>query len=337
MSMTKTNPASRSGLLAALLGGFRAGLRHWRVIVLGWLAGLLPATLAALPVFALFNRALGEHPDASGIVRGNDIAPLADAVMTLPDGGLSAALEQLGDGLTAAVFLTLLLAPWLAGMLVASLREGRALRFGELWAGGWREYGRQFRLLLVSLIPWIGVGLVVAIASFWARHGDDTRILQSVGEQRQQIVMGLMLAAGFLAWTSIEAARAAFAADTTLRSAFHAWLRGLRLMVRRPIAVLLVMLITAGLGLVVAMMLQRPGIDPQAATGLVLGLAQLAVVALWWTRIARLTALAALVPSPAPPAVPMAVRTDAADIDTASRATMLAGAFPVPPSPSPSV
>ena len=53
--------------------------------------------------------------------------------------------------------------------LVASLREGRALGFGELWAGGWREYGRQFRLLLVSLIPWIVVGIVAALASAWAR------------------------------------------------------------------------------------------------------------------------------------------------------------------------
>lgn len=336
MTMTKTTSPSRIGLLRALLGGFRAGPRHWRLIVLAWLAGLLPAALAALPVFAMFNRALGEHPDAAGIVRGGDIAPLADAVMTLPGGGLSAALEQLGDGLTAAVFLTLLLAPWLAGMLVASLRAGRVLRFGELWAGGWREYGRQFRLLLVSLIPWAGVAIIASAAGYWAHHGEETRVLQSVGEQRQQIAMGVMLAAGFLAWTSIEAARAAFAADGALRSAFHAWLRGLRLMVRRPIAVLLVMLITAGLGLVVAMMLQRPGIDPRAATGLVLGLAQLAVVALWWTRIARLTALAALSPSPAPPAVPMAVRTDAADIDPASRATTLAEAFPAPPSPSPS-
>ena len=300
MSMTKTNPASRIGLLAALVGGFRAGLRHWRVIVLGWLAGLLPATLAALPVFALFNRALGEHPDASGIVRGSDIAPLADALMTLPDGGLTAALAPLSEGISSAVIVSLLLAPWLAGMLVASLREGRVLRFGELWAGGWREYGRQFRLLLVSLIPWIGVGLVAAIASFWARHGDDTRILQSVGEQRQQIAMWVMLAAGFLTWTSIESARAAFAADTTLRSAFHAWLRGLKLMARRPLAVLLVMLVTTALGLAVAMALQRPAINPQIATGLVLGLAQLAVVVLWWTRIARLHALAAISPAPTP-------------------------------------
>ena len=41
MSMTNTNPASRTGLLAALPGGFRAGLRHWRVIV----GGLSPMSL----------------------------------------------------------------------------------------------------------------------------------------------------------------------------------------------------------------------------------------------------------------------------------------------------
>lgn len=335
--MKKTTSPSRAGLWRALLDGFRAGPRHWRLIVLAWLAGVLPAALAMLPVFSMFNRALGEHPDAATLVRGGDIAPLADAVMTLPDGGLSAALEQLGDGLTAAVFLTLLLAPWLAGMLVASLREGRALRFGELWAGGWREYGRQFRLLLVSLIPWMGVAMLAGAAGYWARQGEETRILQSVGEQRQQIAMWVMLAAGFLAWTSIEAARAAFAADAGLRSAFHAWLRGLRLMLRRPIGVLLVMLLTAGLGLVMAMMLQRPGIDPQASTALVLVLAQLAVVALWWTRMARLTALAAISPSHAPPAIPVAAGADATDIDTPSRATTLAEAFPAPSSPSPSV
>lgn len=257
--MTNTTSArtQRNGVLSALGNGVIGGLRHWRLILLAWLAGLATAALAAMPVVMLFNQALGHYPDAARVVAGQDAATIIESVMTLPDGGAMRGIANIAEGMATALFLAALLIPWLTGMLVASLREGRALGFGELWAGGWREYGRQLRLLLVSLIPWIVVGIVAALASAWARQGADTRILQSVGDQRQTVMLWIVGIASLLAWISIECARAAFAADPALRSAFRAWLRGLGLMAKRPLAVLLVVLATVAIGGGVAMLMHK--------------------------------------------------------------------------------
>ena len=224
--------------------------------------------------------------------------------MTMGDGANSQGIAAIGLGLGTTLLIASLLTPWLTGMLVASLREGRALKFGELWLGGWREYGRQFRLLLVALIPWAVVGLIAVLANFWARHGNDTRILESIGEQRNTLVMWVIGIAWLLAWSSIESARAAFAADLGLRSAFRAWLRGLKLMLRRPLSVLLVIIATVVIGGGLAMLLQQPAMRSVSASGgLIWFLAQLAVLVIWWTRIARLSALTAISPVPTPPAL----------------------------------
>lgn len=293
-----------SALLAGLIGSFR----HWRLMLIAWLAGLLAATFVARPVFGLFNAALGHHPDAGHVVASQDIAPIVDSVMTLGDGAGSHGMMAIGQGLMTAVVIAVLLTPWLTGMVIASLREGRALGFGELWAGGWREYGRQFRLLLVALIPWAVVGVIALAGGFWARHGSDTQILETIAERRISILLWVVAVASFLAYTTIEAGRAAFAADNSLRSAMRAWLRGLKLILRRPFRVLLMVLVTMAIGIGVAWLLQQPALRSTTASGgMVWVLAQLAVIVIWWTRIARLSALTTISPAPvvvdvAPPA-----------------------------------
>ena len=299
MTNTTSVRKQRNGVLSALGNGVIGGLRHWRLILLAWLAGLATAALAAMPVVMLFNQALGHYPDAARVVAGQDAATIIESVMTLPDGGAMRGIANIAEGMATALLLAALLIPWLTGMLVASLREGRALGFGELWAGGWREYGRQLRLLLVSLIPWIVVGIVAALASAWARQGADTRILQSVGDQRQTVMLWIVGIASLLAWISIECARAAFAADPALRSAFRAWLRGLGLMVKRPFAVVLVVLATLVVGGGLAMLMQKSAMQPSASNFTAVLLAQLGVFVLWWMRIARLSALASISPGPA--------------------------------------
>ena len=302
--MKMTTTTSRTNVFPALFAGLVGGFRHWRLMLIAWLAGLIAATFMARPVFALFNSALGHNPAAERIVATQDMAPIVDSVMTLGDGGGGHGMIAIGQGLMSALIIAALLTPWLTGMLVASLREGRALGFGELWLGGWREYGRQFRLLLVALIPWAVVGGIAMLAGFWARHGDDTAILESVGQKRTEIAMWVVGIAWLLVWSSIESARAAFAADPALRSAFRAWLRGLKLMLRRPLSVLLVVLVTVAVGGGLTMLLQQPAMrSVNASGGVIWLLAQLAVLVLWWTRIARLSALTAISPLPAPPTV----------------------------------
>jgi hypothetical protein len=84
-----------------------------------------------------------------------------------------------------------------------------------------------------------------------------------------------------------------------LRSAFRAWLRGLGLMVKRPFAVVLVVLATLVVGGGLAMLMQKSAMQPSASSFTAVLLAQLGVFVLWWMRIARLSALALISPGPA--------------------------------------
>ena len=298
--MADTASRKRPGALLAIVTGARDGFRHWRLLLIGWLVGLLPAAFASLPVIGLAGRLFGRHPDASRIVGGEDLAPLVDALMGLGDGDVTEAMASIVRNMGLAILVAGLLAPWLTGMLVASLRERRALGFGELWAAGWSEYGRQFRLLLVALIPAAVVAVIASFAGMWARHGSETQILESVAARRLDIAMLTVAVAGFVGWLGIECARAVFAADPALRSAFRAWLRGLHLLLKRPFAVLLAALLFLAVGFFSAMLLQRPALAPSTPGILVLACAQLAVLVLWWTRVARLSALAILIPDPSP-------------------------------------
>ena len=80
--------------------------------------------------------------------------------------------------------------------------------------------------------------------------------------------------------------------DGRLRSALKAWWRGLKLLCRRPIAVLAVYLGTtvAGLLLAVLLLLLRPYLGHGSVIALLLGLLLSSAVAaaLAWSRIARL-------------------------------------------------
>lgn len=288
----------KTNVFHALCRGFKEGFRHWRLVLLGWLAGLVPAALVGMQVSRLFNAALRHQPDAESIAAGNDIAPLAEALMTMNEGARAGSIAMIGSATMAALALSLLLMPLLSGMLVASLRSGRVLGFGELWAGGWHEYGRQFRLLLVALIPMIAVTVLMSLAMAWAMHGAEKQVLESVTQQRRLIATVIVAVLALLAWIGIEAGRAAFAADTMLRSAFRAWLRGLHLMVKRPLAVLLVVIVTLALGTGLAMLLQKPSLSTTVPGVVLLLCAQLAALVLWWTRVARLSALTAITQRP---------------------------------------
>ena len=110
---------------------------------------------------------------------------------------------------------------------------------------------------------------------------------------------GDSLRTGFvLAHASLEAGRGWLAADGRLRSALKAWWRGVKLLRRRPLAVLGVYLGTtlAGLLLVALLLLARPYLGDGGMPALLLGLLLSSAVAaaLAWSRIARLSGMAAL-------------------------------------------
>ncbi|RMH93575.1 hypothetical protein EBB59_04860 [Lysobacter pythonis] len=295
-------PTSRPAIggFHALAGALAGGFRHWRLLLLWWLAGLLPAALAAQSLSSLMNRAFGFHPEAGRIAADTDVAALADGLMGLGDNAANAFSGVL-SGTAFAFLLATLLAPWAAGMLVASLREGRALAFGELWLGGWREYGRMLRLWLVALLPSALAGMTVILAFIWAWQGEERQILEATARQRGHIALAIAAIAGLLVYANLEAGRAAFVRDPALRSAFHAWLRGLRLLCQRPFAVLLAVALTLAASLALnALPLMAA---PAHASGTAMLLAtQLAVLAMGWLRVARLSALSAITPASTPPA-----------------------------------
>ncbi len=293
--------ASRTSVWSALHDATRVAAGHWRWLLLAWIASIPPAWLAARPIARMFDAALGRHPDAGRILGEFDLAALHDALSMATSDRNTAAIFL---GMLLAGLLALLLSPLVDGMLVAALRAGRPLGFGESWRGGWREYGRMFRLLLLSLLPFAAALAAMAGAFEWAA-GEDPTMLEARVAQREWIAgiasAGLLL----LVFSSLEAARAAFATDPALRSAWRAWRRGLRLLGRRPFAVLLVVLFTLATGLLLSIALNWIGIGPRHDL-LVLACAQLAVLGVAWTRAARLGALAGLAPPLSSRTVPAA-------------------------------
>lgn len=292
-SDTTGNPGVFRIVLDALIGS----LRHWRWILLVWIASLLPAQLVSRPITHLIDTAIGPHPDAARIVAENDLALLADALMKqLDDGGNL--ITGVLPGIGSALLIGALLAPWISGMLVASLRAQRTLGFAELWLGGWREYGRQFRLYWLALIPFALAAGIALLAFGWAGHDAEERLLETITQTRERIALAITAGALMLAYATLESARAALAADPAMRSVFRAWLRGLAALRQRPFSILLIVALSVIASLALAAALQITGLR-WGGSGVIVALAQLTVLAMAGLRFTRLCALTALVPKPA--------------------------------------
>jgi hypothetical protein len=99
-----------------------------------------------------------------------------------------------------------------------------------------------------------------------------------------------------LAQAIVESGRAAFVADTGLRSATRAFGRGIMQLLRRPFSTLTSYVLISVIGYAIALALGVGRIHTPAVgfAGLVLAvlLAQLVVLVIGWVRVARLYALA---------------------------------------------
>lgn len=286
------NASVRRGGIAALISGLR-NAAQWRLLLWWLLALWLPTLLVALPIWSALQGLWGQSPHAAAIAGGKDLSLFADAMF-----GLDEALGGISMAGLFAFAVTLLLSPWLAGMVVASIRAGRKLRMGELLHGGFAEYGRMFRTLLWSILPLaIAIGLGMAALHLGTKH-EDKAILESEVENGKLIGLIVLALLFVFAHMTVEAGRGWFGADGGLRSAIKAWWRGVKLVFRRPLASLIVYLGTSLFGYVVASLLAlwRINVDGAGVGGFLLGLllAQLAIVFLAWGRIARLYGFADL-------------------------------------------
>ena len=291
MNTSRLRTSSVSGV-RALLASLGAAM-HWRLLLLWLLMLLLPTLLLALPATAWLQGQFAQSLHAGDIADGHNLPLLLEGLLSLGDHA-----AWLSGSALLATMVALLLSPWLNGMAVASIRAGRRLDFGELLQGGLSEYGRMFRTLLWSSLPLgIAIGIGAALMGMAGKKA-DTAIVASDVEGIGRIALWSAIALFVLAHATVEAGRGWFGADATLRSAIRAWWRGCKLLLRRPVAVLVVYLGTtiAGYGLAALLGLLRLEFNGASAGGFVIAalLTQLVIVALSWGRIARLYGMAAL-------------------------------------------
>jgi len=286
------NTTTSPGVVAILRSVLVRALQ-WRLWLLFATASLLCALIATLPAWNWLAEVLNHSMHVDAIAEGKAPALLLDALLSrdAPHG-------VLGESVSIAAILMLLLSPLLAGATVAAARSRTRPGFGELLRGAISEYGPMLRMLIWSLAP-IGLALLVASALIAANEkAHEHAILASDAERGRSIAIwigGLLLV---LAHASLEAGRGWLAADGRLRSALKAWWRGLKLLCKRPIAVLSVYLATTALGLllVAALLLLRPLLGHGGVGALLAGLLLSGAVAavLAWSRIARLFGMQAL-------------------------------------------
>ena len=264
---------------------------QWRLLLLWLVFLLLPTAVVTLPLWRALAGLLDRSVHGVAWAQHLDGLMLADVMSALADQGAWLS----GTGILALVF-ALLLAPLLAGMTVAAGRVGRVLGFSQLLQSGVIEYGRMFRLMLWSLLPY-AVAFGAAAAAFHAADARaETAVLESRADLYQHLALGALAVLLVLAQAIVESARAAFIADAGLRSATRALGRGFMQLLRRPLSTLLTYLLIGliGYGLAIVCGVWRIHTPAIGLGGFLLALlaSELAVLAIGWTRVARLFALA---------------------------------------------
>jgi hypothetical protein len=249
--------------------------------------------IALLPLWSGLQSQFAYSPKVAAIASMRDLPLLIEGLR-----GMSGQVAGITLGSAVAVAMSLLLSPWLTGMVVASIREQGSVGMGELAHGGLSEYGRMFRMLLWSIIP-MGIAIAVGAAIFAVLHKQaEAAILASEAERASNIGMGVLAVLAFFAHATVEAGRGWLAADMGSRSVVRAWWRGLKLVLRRPLASLGVYLGTtvAGFGLALCFAWLRTKVGGPGIGGFVLGLIviQLLVAMLAYARVARLHGFALL-------------------------------------------
>lgn len=288
MNSANTPLRTRDALSHALRGALQ-----WRLWLL-WIAVTgICALVGAMPFWNWLGDVL-DHSLLAGVV-GSGKAPalMVEALMSR-----DAPLGLLAGGIQFATIMMLLLSPLLAGATLVAARSRETLGFGDLLRGGISEYGPLLRMLIWSVIP-LGIAVAAMMGIMGANDSmHEHAVLASeldTGRRIALIVGGILWV---LAHASLEAGRGWLAADARLRSALKAWWRGLKLLLRRPFAVLSVYLVTTIAGLLLAVLVIdiRQHFDANTGMGFVLAiLAGFGItVALAWSRIARLFGMQSL-------------------------------------------
>ncbi len=292
MNTNNTNGVARRSGFAAWMTALGSAMQ-WRLLLLWILATLFPTWLATAPLRGALQGQFGNSVQSADIAAGHNLPLLIQGMMKIGEQG-----APIVAATTTAAIVMLLLSPWLTGMIVASLRARRRLGFGELIHGGLTEYWRMLRMLIWSLIP-LGIAIGIGVAVMGAAgKATDQAILSSEVADASRAAMIVAAILFVIAHASVEAGRGWLGADIGLRSVIRAWWRGLKLLVRRPIATLGVYLgsVIVGFGLALLLSWLRLEVDDVGIGAMVLSflVTQAIVAALAWGKIVRLYGLADL-------------------------------------------
>lgn len=274
-----------SGLLHAL----RPALQ-WRLMLLWLLALLLPTLVAALPLWRMLGAAFDRSVHAPGMARRLDLVAITDVI------GLHGQhAASLAAGGLVALVMTLLLSPLLTGAAITAARAPAPLGFAALAAGGVRAYGRLIRMLVWAIVPLGFAVFLGGVAIDAAADYAGSSALEAPANHAALAATVVAAALALLAHATLDAGRAVLALDRRRTSAVLAWGSGLRLLARRPFAMLgFYLAITAGgLALAAALAVARLNLPALGAGSFAGGLvlAQLAVLVLAWMRCVRLFGL----------------------------------------------
>lgn len=273
----------------ALLAGAGQAMQ-WRLLLLWVLALLMPTAVVALPVWEGLGAIFDHAVPAAAWARHFNGTELDGFISLLAHPGV---LE--GAGLSGGL-LALLLSPWLTGMVIASGRADGRLGFAALLAGGLREYGRMLRVLLWAIVP-LFVALFVALVALGTAYNHAAlAVLEAQAHADYRLAWSVAGAVFVILHLGIDAGRAQFIADAKLRSAWRALLRGYGLVLRRPLASLLVYVgvSAGGYALVLGLILWRTRVVAASVPAFVgaFVLVQAMMLVLAWMRSARLFGLA---------------------------------------------
>ncbi|WP_051293424.1 hypothetical protein [Pseudoduganella violaceinigra] len=277
---TNLNRAGRSAL-------------QWRLLLVWLAAVLLPTALLALPFWLALSSLLDQSVRAPELAHALNLAAVTDIFSEVRRNGTA-----LQAGGLAALILTLLMSPFLTGVIVTAARAPQTATLRELAAGGVAEYPRMFRMLLWAIVP---LGIAIALGGALMDAAEDyagKAVLESDASPWQLAATMATALLVLLANLTLDAGRAQLAIDRRRTSAVKAWWWGVKLLLRRPGAMLgSYALLTVG-GLLLAALLAVARLNVGGSNALLLlaafALAQLIALTVAWMRTARLFALMAV-------------------------------------------
>ena len=263
---------------------------QWRLLLLWTAAMLLPAALMAWPFWATLAGQLDRSIYAAQWAQQLDAIAIADLGARLTDNGASLLV---GGG--SALLLTLLVSPLLSGAIVAAARAPEPLKFAALVQKGVQNYSRMLRLGLWGALLLAAAVALAGGAAHLADNYADKAILEADAKLASRTAMLVAALVMLLVHLSLEAARAQLVVYPGRTSAIKAWWRGCKTIRSRLLPMLGFYLGLSLVGVLAALGITalRIALPQLGALWLLLGvlLAQAAVAAIGWMRIARLTAL----------------------------------------------